>query len=106
VAAAGGDDAPRTVGGMDHSVGLCRRRSLRDRLICFYGASSLQVMRRMNALLTELIAGLPAERRPALQRWQCRLDNSIEANFTDLDQRRDASARDRQGFGISRRPAA
>jgi hypothetical protein len=63
-------------------------------------------MRRMNALVTELMAGLPASRQPALRYWQDRLDNSIEKNFSDLDQRRDASARDRQGFGVSRRPAA
>jgi len=74
--------------------------------ICFYGATSLQVMRRMNALVTELKAGLPPVRHAALRYWQDRLDNSIEKNFSDLDQRRDASARDRQGFGVSRRPAA
>jgi uncharacterized membrane protein len=74
--------------------------------ICFYGATSLQVMRRMNALVSELLAGLPAERHAAIEYWQDRLDNSIETHFPDLDQRRDASARDRQGFGVSRRPAA
>jgi uncharacterized membrane protein len=74
--------------------------------ICSYGASSVQVMRRMNALLTELIAALPVERRPALGYWKYRLRTSIERHFPDLDQRRDASAGDRQGLGVSRPDAA
>ena len=34
--------------------------------ICFYGASSVQVMRRMNALISDLIQALPEEREPPL----------------------------------------
>jgi uncharacterized membrane protein len=74
--------------------------------ICSYGASSVQVMRRMNALLSELIAALPVKRRPALGHWKYRLRTSIERHFPDLDQRRDASAGDRQGIGVSRSDAA
>ena len=74
--------------------------------ICSYGASSVQVMRRMNALLTELTAALPVARRPALGYWKHRLRASIERHFPDLDQRRDASAGDRQGLGVSRPDAA
>jgi uncharacterized membrane protein len=74
--------------------------------ISAYGASSVQVMRRMNALLSELTAALPPERRPALEYWRRRLDVSIERHFVDLDERRDASTRDRQGLGVSRPDAA
>ncbi len=34
--------------------------------ICAYGASSVQVMRRMNALVTDLTQAIPEERRPTL----------------------------------------
>src|SRR5205814_622215 len=71
--------------------------------ITAYGASSVQVMRRMNALVSELTAALPPERRTALEYWRRRLDVSIERHFVDLDERRDASTRDRQGLGVSRR---
>jgi len=70
--------------------------------ITAYGASSVQVMRRTNALLAELTIGLPPERHAALECWWRRLEGSIERNFVDLDARRDASARDRQGLGVSR----
>ena len=39
----------------------------------FYGATSVQVMRRMRALLSDLIEVLPAERHAALRHWQDRL---------------------------------
>jgi uncharacterized membrane protein len=73
--------------------------------ISAYGASSVQVMRRTNALLAELMVGLPPERHAALECWWRRLEGSIERNFVDLDARRDASARDRQGLGMSRNDA-
>jgi len=41
--------------------------------IRFYGANSIQVMRRMKAVVNGLIAMLPEERQPALRRWQERL---------------------------------
>jgi len=74
--------------------------------ICAYGAASIQVMRRMNALLTELIRALPEARRPALVYWQRRIESSINRNFADTDQRRDAFVGDRQGLGVSNRSAA
>ena len=70
--------------------------------IAAYGASSVQVMRRMNALLSELTAALPPERRSALGYWRRRLEASITRHFPDLEQRRDAGASDRQGLGMSR----
>jgi uncharacterized membrane protein len=70
--------------------------------IAAYGASSVQVMRRMNALLSELAAALPAERRTPLVYWRRRLEASIGRHFMDLDQRRDAYGSDRQGLGLTR----
>ena len=74
--------------------------------ICAYGSSSIQVMRRMNALLGELVRALPEPRRAALGYWQHRIEGSINRSFIDLDARRDALVRDPQGLGVSRRSAA
>jgi uncharacterized membrane protein len=74
--------------------------------ICAYGSSSIQVMRRMNALLSELVRALPEPRRAALGYWQHRLEGAINRSFVDLEARRDALVRDPQGIGVSRRSAA
>jgi uncharacterized membrane protein len=74
--------------------------------IVAYGASSIQVMRRMNALLSELIATAPEPRRPAVEYWRRRVETSINSHFADQDQRHEALVGDRQGLGVSRRPAA
>jgi uncharacterized membrane protein len=71
--------------------------------IGFYGASSIQVMRRMNSVVSELIAVLPEERRAALRYWQERLQSTIYRTFSDQQDRIDASAVDRQGLGSSQR---
>jgi uncharacterized membrane protein len=74
--------------------------------ILAYGASSVQVMRRMNALLSELRATAPASRHRAIEYWQRRVETSINSHFVDLDQRNEAFVHDRQGLGVTRRPAA
>jgi len=71
--------------------------------IRFYGASSVQVMRRMKALIAELISMLPEERSPALHYWQARLQSTVEGAFTDKEDILDASDEDRQGLGSPRR---
>jgi uncharacterized membrane protein len=71
--------------------------------IRLYGATSVQVMRRMNALLSELLSILPEERRPALDYWQERLQLTIQSTFRDREDVLDASHEDRQGLGSSRR---
>jgi len=71
--------------------------------IRFYGANSVQVMRRMMALISEMISVLPRERQYALRYWQQRLRSTIERSFGDVEDRLDALAEDRQGLGISRR---
>jgi uncharacterized membrane protein len=73
--------------------------------IRLYGATSVQVMRRMKALVSELISILPEERRPALREWQDRLRSTVERSFSDQQDRLAASVEDRQGLGSSRRNA-
>jgi uncharacterized membrane protein len=77
------------------------------RLACdeirFYGATSVQVMRRMNALINDLLAVLPEERRPALRQWRERLHTTVERSFADQLEKLEASTEDRQGLGSARR---
>jgi len=70
--------------------------------IRYCGASSIQVMRRMRALLQDLSEQVPPERRAALQSYLERVDNGIRRTFEDGDDRRDALEEDRQGLGLSR----
>jgi uncharacterized membrane protein len=70
--------------------------------ICCYGASSVQVMRRMNALISDLIRAVPEERRPALRYWEVRLKATIGRSFPKGEERMEASKEDRQGLGVPR----
>jgi uncharacterized membrane protein len=72
--------------------------------ICSYGSTSVQVMRRMNALVTDLTQAVPEERRPALKYWDARLKTTIARSFADGEERMDASREDRQGLGVPRQP--
>jgi uncharacterized membrane protein len=74
--------------------------------ILSYGARSVQVMRRMKALITDLLAVLPPERRAALKYWQERLTASIIRSFEDAEEKLSASGEDRQGLGVTRSSAA
>ncbi|MGC1452306.1 MAG: DUF2254 domain-containing protein [Candidatus Sulfotelmatobacter sp.] len=67
-----------------------------------YGATSVQVMRRMNALVNDLTAVVPDDRRPALHHWDARLKATIARSFTDREDRQEASKEDRQGLGMPR----
>jgi uncharacterized membrane protein len=69
--------------------------------ICAYGSSSTQVMRRMNALIGDLLPRLPEERRPALEYWAGRVKSTIARSFPTDDERTEASKQDRQGLGGS-----
>jgi uncharacterized membrane protein len=71
--------------------------------ICYYGATSVQVMRRMNALINDLLSAAPVERREALRRWKLRLYASIKKHFEDPEDQQRALMADRQGLGVSRR---
>jgi uncharacterized membrane protein len=68
-----------------------------------YGASSKHVVRRLGALLNDLMEALPAERHPALRREQERLEAAILRSFDDEDEISLASVEDRQGLGAPRK---
>ena len=65
-----------------------------------YGANSVQVMRRMNALVVNLLRVLPPERHEVLEQWKGRLKGTINRSFAGRDEKKDASVADRQGLGI------
>ena len=64
-----------------------------------FGASSIQVARRLRAMLEDLIAVLPPVRRPALQAELRRLERSAERAFIDPDDQARARQGDSQGLG-------
>jgi uncharacterized membrane protein len=68
--------------------------------IRFCGATSVQVMRRMRALISDLIEALPHERHPALEHQRGRLNATIARSFADNEEKLEASVEDRQGLGI------
>jgi hypothetical protein len=57
-------------------------------------------MRRMNALIKNLLEILPVERHAALHHWEKRLAGTVERSFADFHDKQDASVADRQGLGI------
>jgi uncharacterized membrane protein len=69
--------------------------------IRYCGATSIQVMRRMRALLQDLAQQVPQERRPALLQYLERVDKGIRRTFEDQDDCKDALDADRQGLGLS-----
>lgn len=71
-----------------------------------YGSGSVQVMRRMSALVSDLISVLPEERRPALLHWQNRIHDTIARSFAGPEEQHLASEEDRQGLGGSSRRSA
>jgi uncharacterized membrane protein len=70
--------------------------------IRFCGATSIQVMRRMKALVSDLIDALPEERHEALKHHQKRLDSTIARSFSDPEEQLEATVEDRQELGIPR----
>jgi uncharacterized membrane protein len=68
-----------------------------------YGATSVQVMRRMKALLSDLTSALPEESHAALRHWQERIDRTIARSFAEAEEQQDASIADRQGLGVPSR---
>jgi uncharacterized membrane protein len=69
--------------------------------IRYYGATSVQVTRRMKALIKSLLTVLPVERHAALRHWEARIQGTIERSFSDPEEKQDASVADRQGLGLS-----
>jgi uncharacterized membrane protein len=71
--------------------------------IRFYGATSVQVIRRMNALVSDLILALPQERHASLQQYKQKLKATIAYAFENAEDRQQASIEDRQGLGHPRK---
>jgi uncharacterized membrane protein len=69
--------------------------------ILYYGANSIQVMRRMAALLADLEETVTPEHRPTVGAFARRVHLSVERSFPDLANRQDASEADRQGLGLT-----
>jgi uncharacterized membrane protein len=70
-----------------------------------YGATSIQVTRRLQAMLENLIETLPEFRRPVLEEELGLLSGTIKRTFVDPEERDRASIGDLQGVG-GRAPAS
>ena len=66
-----------------------------------YGATSIQVARRLRAMLEHLIDRLPQARTAALRRELDLLEKSVARSFADPEDRRRANIGDLQGLGGS-----
>jgi uncharacterized membrane protein len=66
-----------------------------------YGAGSLQVSRRLRAMLEHLIGELPEARRPPLEEELALLGSAVERGFRDEADRKRAGVADYQGIGGS-----
>lgn len=64
-----------------------------------YGAESIQVEHRLAALVHDLLRIVPAERRPAIERFARWRDETLATPTTGHARWFDASIRDRQGIG-------
>jgi uncharacterized membrane protein len=64
-----------------------------------YGANSVQIMRRLRAMLENLVAVLPPARAPFLQQQLDLLQVAVEKAFVDPRDRRNATHADSQGLG-------
>jgi uncharacterized membrane protein len=67
--------------------------------IRLYGVSSIQVPRRLSAMLEHLLEVLPASRSAALQKELQQLGKGVEREFLDVDDREMVTTGDRQGVG-------
>jgi uncharacterized membrane protein len=72
-----------------------------------YGATSVQVMRRLRSALFDLAEAVPVpERRLAVQRYLEHLTLMVERCVADLQDQQMAMQEDRQGLGLSRKRMA
>jgi uncharacterized membrane protein len=70
--------------------------------IRFYGAASLQVMRRLRTALYDLADALPPQRQKAIRHYIEHLDIAVKDSIKDTEDRATALQQDRQGLGLSR----
>ena len=87
----------------DTAVGRFWRLAVSE--IRLFGAGSMQVPRRLRAMLEHLIAALPDTRGHALRQELSRLYRAVERDYLDVEDRQRAAASDRQGIGGSSGPA-
>jgi uncharacterized membrane protein len=66
-----------------------------------YGASSIQVARRLRAMLGDLLEVAPENRRRTLREELTLLERMVERTFSDVEDRKRASVADQQGLGSS-----
>jgi uncharacterized membrane protein len=64
-----------------------------------YGASSIQVVRRLRAMLEELHGAVRPERRAAVEEELARLDADVERTFAGSSDADRATEADHQGLG-------
>jgi uncharacterized membrane protein len=64
-----------------------------------YGASSIQVMRRLRALLEDLRESVCPQHRPAVEAEIAKLNATVATGFAGSVDKDQAQARDRQGIG-------
>ena len=67
--------------------------------IRLYGISSIQVLRRLSAMLEHLMEALPKARSPALKKELLLLGKGVTREFVDVADREMVSTGDRQGVG-------
>jgi uncharacterized membrane protein len=71
--------------------------------ILLYGAGSLQVTRRLRAMLEDLLADTHQAREPAITAKLAALERATRRAFSDKTEEREAAEPDRQGIGSPRR---
>jgi uncharacterized membrane protein len=71
-----------------------------------YGASNVQVARRLRAMLDNLVVTLPAHRHPPLLQERARLDRMLESLYPLPDDLALARVADSQGLGSGTEPTA
>jgi uncharacterized membrane protein len=67
-----------------------------------FGADSIQIMRRLRALLEDLLEAVPELRRAAVEEQIAMLEASVARSFIDSADLLSAGTRDRQGIGSPR----
>ena len=70
--------------------------------IILYGAGSIQVARRLSALLDDLLASAPPSRRPPVSARAARLRRAVRRALPDEEQAAEAMQPDHQGIGSPR----
>lgn len=71
-----------------------------------FGEGTVQIARRLRALLEDLYAAAPPSRRPAVEAQLARLKSSIGRGFDEVEERESAATQDRQGIGTPRKERA